>query len=99
VHTCVHVYLQCVCMTCVMFESMCFHVCVYVSAHVSVYVTVCSVGKHKGKTMNKKLGEGWRDGSAVTSTAYSSRSSESNQQPHDGSQPSVMGSDALFWCV
>jgi hypothetical protein len=21
------------------------------------------------------------------------------QQPHDGSQPSVMGSDALFWCV
>jgi hypothetical protein len=21
------------------------------------------------------------------------------QQPHGGSQPSVMGSDALFWCV
>jgi hypothetical protein len=23
----------------------------------------------------------------------------SSQQPHGGSQPSVMGSDALFWCV
>jgi hypothetical protein len=22
-----------------------------------------------------------------------------SQQPHDGLQPSVMGSDALFWCV
>jgi hypothetical protein len=22
-----------------------------------------------------------------------------SQQPHGGSQPSVMGSDALFWCV
>jgi hypothetical protein len=33
-------------------------------------------------------------------TACSSRGSEFNsQQPHGGSQPSVMGSDALFWCV
>jgi hypothetical protein len=23
----------------------------------------------------------------------------SSQQPHGGSQPSVMGSDALLWCV
>jgi hypothetical protein len=30
----------------------------------------------------------------------SSRGPEFNaQQPHDGSQPSVMGSDSLFWCV
>jgi hypothetical protein len=43
----------------------------------------------------KKLG--WRDGSAVKSTDYSSRCPEFNsQQPHGGSQPSVMGSDALF---
>jgi hypothetical protein len=42
----------------------------------------------------------WRDGSAVKSTDCSSRGSEFNsQQPHGGSQPSVMGSDALFWCV
>jgi hypothetical protein len=30
----------------------------------------------------------------------SSRGPEFNsQQPHDGFQPFVMGSDALFWCV
>jgi hypothetical protein len=32
--------------------------------------------------------------------ACSSRGPEFNsQQPHGGSQPSVMGSDALFWCA
>jgi hypothetical protein len=32
--------------------------------------------------------------------ASSSGGSEFNsQQPHGGPQPSVMGSDALFWCV
>ncbi|MDS4065654.1 hypothetical protein, partial [Enterococcus faecalis] len=43
---------------------------------------------------------GWRDGSVVKSTDCSSRGPEFNsQQPHGGSQPSVMRSDALFWCV
>jgi hypothetical protein len=43
---------------------------------------------------------GWRDGSAVKSTDYSSRGPEFNsQQPHGGPQPSIMGSDALFWGV
>jgi hypothetical protein len=43
---------------------------------------------------------GWRDDPAVKSTDYSSRGPEFNsQQPHGGSQPSVMRSDALFWCV
>jgi hypothetical protein len=43
---------------------------------------------------------GWRDGSVVKSKDCSSRGPEfSSQQPHGGSQPSVMGSDALFWCV
>jgi hypothetical protein len=33
-------------------------------------------------------------------TDCSSRGLEFNsQQPHGGSQPSVMGSDALFWCL
>jgi hypothetical protein len=33
-------------------------------------------------------------------TGCSSRGPEFNsQQPHSGSQPSIMGSDALFWCV
>jgi hypothetical protein len=36
----------------------------------------------------------------VKSIDCSSRHPEFNsQQPHGGSQPSVMGSDALFWCV
>ena len=43
---------------------------------------------------------GWRDGSEVKGTVCSSRGPEFNsQQPHGGSQPSVMGTDALFWCV
>jgi hypothetical protein len=43
---------------------------------------------------------GWRDGLVVKSTVCSSRGPEFNsQQPYDGSQPSVMRSDALFWCA
>jgi hypothetical protein len=39
-------------------------------------------------------------GSVVKSTDCSSRGPEFNsQQPHGGSQPSVMRSGALFWCV
>ena len=41
----------------------------------------------------------WKESSAVKSTDCSSRDSEfKSQHPHGGSQPSVMGSDALFWC-
>jgi hypothetical protein len=48
----------------------------------------------------KLQGGGWRNGSVVKSTDCSSRGSEFNsQQPHGGSQPSVIESDALFWCV
>jgi len=47
-----------------------------------------------------KIKMGWRDGSAVKSTDCSSRGPEFNsQQPHDCSQSSVMGSDALFCCA
>ena len=44
---------------------------------------------------------GWRDGSGVKSTdCCSSRGPEFNsQQPHGGSQPSAIGSDALLWCT
>jgi hypothetical protein len=43
---------------------------------------------------------GWRDGSAVKSTDCSSEGPEfKSQQPHGGSQPSVMRSGALFWSV
>jgi hypothetical protein len=41
-----------------------------------------------------------KDGSAVKSTDCSSEGPEfKSQQPHGSSQPSVMRSDALFWCV
>jgi hypothetical protein len=43
---------------------------------------------------------GWRDGSVVKSTGCSSRGPEFNsQKPHGDSQPSVIRSAALFWCV
>jgi hypothetical protein len=43
---------------------------------------------------------GWRNGSEVERTDCSSRGLEfKSQQPHGGSQPSIMGSDALFWHV
>jgi hypothetical protein len=42
---------------------------------------------------------GWRDGSAVKIIDCFSRGPEfKSQQPHGGLQPSVMRSDALFWC-
>jgi len=42
----------------------------------------------------------WRDGSVVKRTDCSSVGTEFNsQQPHGRSQPSAMGSDALFWCA
>jgi hypothetical protein len=43
---------------------------------------------------------GWRGGSASKSTDCSSEGPEfKSQQPHGGSQPSVMRSDALFWHI
>jgi hypothetical protein len=48
----------------------------------------------------KEKKRGWRDGSVVKNTDCSSRGPEfKSQQPHGGLQPSVIGSDALFWCV
>jgi len=43
---------------------------------------------------------GWREGSEFKSTDCSSRGPEFKSQPlHDDSQPPVMRSYALFWCV
>ena len=42
--------------------------------------------------------KGWRDGSEVKNIVCSSKCPEFNsQKPHGGSQPSVIGSCALFW--
>jgi hypothetical protein len=51
----------------------------------------------KTNKQTNKTPKGWRDDSEVKSTDCSSRGSKFNsQQPHGVSQPSVMGSDALF---
>jgi hypothetical protein len=43
---------------------------------------------------------GWRDGSEVKRTDCSSEGPKfKSQQPHGGSQPCIVGSSALFWCV
>ena len=43
---------------------------------------------------------GWRNGSAVKNTDCPSRGPELNsQQPQGGWQPSILGSDVLYWCV
>ena len=52
------------------------------------------------RDLEKRRAIGWRDGSVAKSTDCSSRGLGFNShQPHGGSQPSVMGSNALFWCV
>ena len=52
------------------------------------------------KDLKKSEFEGWRDGSVGRSTDCSSEGPEfKSQPPHGGSQPSVMRSEALFWCV
>jgi hypothetical protein len=58
----------------------------YIQAEHYIHNTFFKVKK------NGKEKEGWRDGSAVKSTDCSSRGPEFNsQQPHGGSQPSMMG--------
>ena len=47
------------------------------------------------RNIQEDTNRGWRDGLAVQSTDCSSRGPELNSsQPHGGSQPSEMGSDA-----
>jgi hypothetical protein len=63
--------------------------------------------KHLGNTrecqkpqLDKSMLGGWRDGSVAKSTDCSSEGPEfKSQQPHGDSQPSVMISDAISWCV
>jgi hypothetical protein len=64
-----------------------------------VSTTTTTTTTTKTKT-NKHTILVWRDGSAVKSANCSSEGHEfKSQQPHDGSQPPVMRSDALFWGV
>ena len=52
------------------------------------------------KRKAKRGREGWRDGSVGKSTDCCSEGPEfKSQQPHGGSQPSIMRPDAFFWCI
>jgi hypothetical protein len=64
------------------------------------HFVVCYHDLKRNKNKNKKH-KGYRNGSEVKAVAaFSSRGPEfSTQQPHGSSQPSVMGSNTLFWCV
>jgi hypothetical protein len=67
-------------------------------SHMPTEVGIFPLTLYKG--FLESLSMGWRDGSVVKSTSCSSRGPEFNSQhPHDGSQPSVIGFDSLFWCV
>jgi hypothetical protein len=67
-------------------------------------------GSYSVLTYNKKINKslkkkkklrkgGWQDGSVDKSTDCCSEGPEfKSQQPHGGSQPPIMRSDALFWC-
>jgi hypothetical protein len=72
----------------------------FILSYIMNYWTIDPVSKNKTKQnkQTKTCLRRWRDGLAVKSTDCSSRGAEFNsQQPHGGSQPSVMGSDAHFW--
>jgi hypothetical protein len=61
-----------------------------------VYTVPGQPGLHRPVSKKKKKSKNKQTKRALTS----SRGPEFNsQQPLGGSQPSVMGSDALFWCV
>ena len=47
--------------------------------------------------LNENRAGGWKDGSGVRALTALLKVLSSN--PHGGSQPSVMRSDALLWCV
>jgi hypothetical protein len=56
--------------------------------------------KSLGCWLSVKVFRDWRDGPAGKSTDCSSQGPEfKSQQPHFGSQPSVMKSHVFFWCV
>jgi hypothetical protein len=98
VHVCVCVCVcmcVCVCVCMSVCVRACVCVCVCVCVYVCVHVCVCvSPSAHAHAHICGGQSETWGDGSVVKSTDSSTRGPEFNsQQPHGGSQPSVMGSD------
>jgi hypothetical protein len=69
---------------------------VYIYLCVCVFATIAELME----LFKISIYRGWSDASVIKSTDCSSRGPEfKSQQPHGGSQPSVMESDALSWCV
>jgi hypothetical protein len=55
---------------------------------------------YNSELFSKSINGGWRDGSVVKSTDCSSKGHEfKSQQPHSGSQPSIMRSNTPFWYI
>ena len=73
--------------------------CVYIYVCVYVYIYIYNLGAGEMAQRLRTLTGGCRDDSAVKSTDCPSRGPEWKSQPYGGSQPSVMGSHALFWGV
>ena len=67
---------------------------------VNIILACVNVLEKESFLKNSPIQAGEIDGSVVRSTDCSSEGPEfKSQQPHGGSQPSVMRSDALFWRV
>jgi hypothetical protein len=90
---CVYIYIYIyICMYVCIYIYVCVYMCVCVCIYIYIYFFFFFLLKH-----NFWSGE---MAQCVKSTDDSSSDSQFNsQQPHGGSQPSVMGSDALFWCL
>jgi hypothetical protein len=87
-----------------------YYMCVYVHTQTCTHTYLCNSSNVEVRRqlfslfIENRYFQGWRDGSVVKSIDCFARDPEFNsQQPHGGSQPSVMGSvmgsNALFWCV
>jgi len=75
-----------------------FSTITYRNTHPTVHLDLSRFSSEPLNIRAKMCFQGLGDGSAVKSTDCSSRGPEFNsQQPHGGSQPSVMGSDALLF--
>jgi len=78
-------------------DQVSFFHALYIGCPPEAVAQIKSGSFHLKKKIQIKSGFSWRDGSEVRSTDCSSRGPEFKpQKPLSGSQPSLMGSGALF---
>ena len=76
------------------------YVGMHTKLHIASFVILQDVAIKSVRRGAGKMAQQLRALAACSSRSPEFRSPEFNsQQPHDGSQPSVMESDALFWYV